>query len=55
MSELAYEREQAEREFEGPDQEREDQREASSLVAFVVLSLFIGIACGWAGILSGRI
>ncbi|WP_398471521.1 hypothetical protein [Tardiphaga sp.] len=41
-----------------PDQEedeREEQREASTLLSFVVISLFIGIACGWAGILSGRI
>lgn len=34
---------------------QDDQREASSLLTFVVLSLAIGIACGWAGILSGRI
>ena len=34
---------------------QDDQREASNLVSFVVLSLAIGIACGWAGILSGRI
>jgi hypothetical protein len=40
-------------EDEGPDQE--EPREASNLLSFVVLSLVIGIACGWAGILSGRI
>lgn len=41
-----------------PDQEedeREEQREASSLLVFVVLSLVIGTASIWLGIASGRI
>lgn len=55
MSAYASDREEEDREYEGPDQEREDQGEASNLVAFVVLCLVIGVASGWAGILSGRI
>jgi hypothetical protein len=38
------------------DQEQcEDRREASSLLAFVVLSMFLAVACALAGILSGRV
>lgn len=42
------------------DQEQEEdlrteQREASSLLVFVVLSLLIGTVSIWAGIASGRI
>lgn len=40
---------------QGDYEQQEDQREASTLASFVVLMLFIGVACGWAGILSGRI
>lgn len=34
---------------------QDDQREASDLVAFVVLSLLIGTVSIWAGIASGSI
>jgi hypothetical protein len=40
---------------QGDYDEQEDQREASTLLSFVVISLCIGVACGWAGILTGRI
>lgn len=38
------------------DQEQEDEpREVSNLASFVALMMFIGVAAGWIGILSGRI
>ncbi|MES2030887.1 MAG: hypothetical protein V4477_17030 [Pseudomonadota bacterium] len=42
-------------EHEGPDQEEDEAREASSLMAFVVLSMFLSVAATWIGILAGRV
>lgn len=41
-------------EHEGPDQE-EESREASNLMAFVVISIFISVIATWAGIAAGRV
>jgi hypothetical protein len=42
-------------EHEGPDQEEDEAREASNLMAFVVLSMFLSIVATWAGIMAGRV